>query len=119
METTSLEALARQQVEAAAGAGGGHAAATVHGGRDHALRQTLIGMVAGANLAEHESPGEATLQVLSGRVRLVSHDDSSEAGAGELLVIPDTRHSVEALEDSALLLTVAKLDPRSAYGNAP
>jgi quercetin dioxygenase-like cupin family protein len=66
-------------------------------------------MIAGASLAEHENPGEATLQVLTGRVRLSSGDLSSEARTGDMIFVPDARHSLLALEDSAVLLTVAKL----------
>ena len=68
----------------------------------------MIAMRAGAALAEHESPGEATLQVLRGRVRLTAGTAAVEGGAGDLLVIPPLRHAVEALEPSVLLLTVGQ-----------
>ena len=109
MQKISLEALARQQIELAATAGGGHTADTVYGGHERVLRQTVIGMISHAVLAEHENPGEATVQVLHGRVRLAAGDLSWEGRAGDLLIVPDARHSLEALEDSAILLTVAKL----------
>ncbi|GGJ48313.1 hypothetical protein GCM10010121_069320 [Streptomyces brasiliensis] len=59
-------------------------------------------------LAEHENPGEATLLVLRGRVRLTSGDTSWEGRTGDLITIPEARHSVQAVEDAAVLLTVAK-----------
>jgi quercetin dioxygenase-like cupin family protein len=105
----SLEALARQQLELAASAGGGHTADTVYGGHEKVLRQTVIGMTRGARLAEHENPGEATVHVLHGRVRLTAGELSWEGRQGDLIIVPDSRHSLEALEDSAVLLTVAKL----------
>ena len=108
MQRISLEALARQQLKLAATAGGGHTADTVYGGHEKMLRQTVIGMTEGARLAEHENPGEATVQVLEGRVRLTAGDLSWEGRTGDLIIVPDSRHSLEALEDSAVLLTVAK-----------
>ena len=68
----------------------------------------VIGMIAGAVLKEHSNPGEATVQI-AGRVRLSTGDLSWEGRTGDLLIVPDARHSLEALVDSAVLLTVAKL----------
>ncbi len=109
MQRLSLEALARQQMERAKEAGGGHTADTVYGGHEKVLRQTVIGMVAGAQLAEHRNPGEATVQVLLGRVRLIAGDVSWDGRRGDLIIVPPDPHSLEAVEDSAVLLTVAKL----------
>jgi quercetin dioxygenase-like cupin family protein len=109
MQKISLAAVARQQLDRAAAAGSGHTAATVYGGHEKALRQTVIGMSQGARLAEHESPGEATIQVLHGRVRMIAGEHSWEARTADLLIVPDSRHSLEALQDSAVVLTGANL----------
>ncbi len=108
MEKSSLTALARQQLELAQRASSGRSAHTVYGGHEHVLRQTVIALAAGASLDDHENPGEATVQVLSGRVRLVAGANGWEGSPGDLLTVPDARHSLEALESSAILLTVAK-----------
>lgn len=108
MQKTSLVALARTQLEQARDDSSGRHASTVYGGHDRRLRQTMIALRSGAELSEHESPGEATLQVLVGRVLLKSGDVQWNGSAGDLLVIPDGRHSVDAVEDSVILLTVVK-----------
>jgi quercetin dioxygenase-like cupin family protein len=108
MEKTSLTALVRHHLAAAREASSGRSAHTVYGGHEHALRQTLIALAAGRDLGEHESPGEATLQVLHGRVRLSTRDASWEGSPGDHLAIPPGRHALAALEDAAVLLTVAK-----------
>jgi quercetin dioxygenase-like cupin family protein len=107
MEKFSLTALARQQLELAQGASSGRSASTVYGGHEHALRQTMIALQAGQILEEHENPGEATVQVLQGRVRLAAGDSSWEGSPGDLLIVPHARHTLEALEAAAVLLTVA------------
>ena len=106
MESISLTKVVDEQLEAAKGARAGRSAQTVRGGRDHSLRETVIALNAGTELAEHESPGEATLQVLRGKVRLIAGDDSCECSTGDFVVIPPVRHSLAAVEDSAVLLTV-------------
>jgi quercetin dioxygenase-like cupin family protein len=109
MEKSSLTALARQQLELAQNASSGRSSSTVYGGHEHVLRQTLIALAAGQKLDEHENPGEATVHVLSGRVRLGSGPTSWEGSPGDLLIVPNARHTLEALEPAVVLLTVAKL----------
>lgn len=109
MDKTSLTELAEKNLAEARNVHSGRSAHTVHGGHTSALRRTVIALIGGQRLDEHESPGEATLQVLTGRVRLTSEQDSVEAAAGDLVVIPGTRHALAALDDSVVLLTVVKL----------
>jgi quercetin dioxygenase-like cupin family protein len=108
MNKVSLDAVARQQLERAAGSSSGRSAETVYGGHEHALRQTVIAMTAGVELAEHETPGEATVHVLSGRVELIGQEASWSGRDGDLIVVPEHRHSLRAIESSAVLLTVVK-----------
>ena len=107
MDITSLDELAEEHLVLAREHTSGRSAHTVHGGREHALRQTLIALAAGRRLGEHESPGEATLQVLRGSVRLHAGDETWDGQAGAHVVIPPVRHDLEALEDAVVLLTVA------------
>jgi quercetin dioxygenase-like cupin family protein len=48
------------------------------------------------------------VQVLTGRGRLACARTTWEERRGDLLVVPQETHSQAALEDSAVLLTVAK-----------
>ena len=107
METTSLVDLSEEHLAKARSASSGRSAHTVHGGREHALRQTLIALAEGFGLDEHESPGEATLQVLRGNVRLVAGDDEWQGSAGDFVLIPPQRHSLAADQASVVLLTVS------------
>lgn len=111
MPTESLTALTRQHQEIASTASSGRSAHTIYGGSQHALRQTLIALRQGSSLDEHESPGEATLQVLHGRVTLVAGEDRWDGAPGDLMPIPGSRHALEAVEDSVVLLTVAMRMP--------
>jgi quercetin dioxygenase-like cupin family protein len=72
--------------------------------RDGPMRQSIIALRSGAELAEHNSPAAASIQVLSGRVR-VTGQEPTEVTAGRLDVLTHSRHAVRALEDSVFLLT--------------
>jgi quercetin dioxygenase-like cupin family protein len=108
MQKTSLIALARHELTHAREATSGRSAKTVFGGHEHQLRQTVMALRAGEGMAEHENPGEATLQVLDGRVLLKSGDASWNGSPGDLMTLPEGRHSLDAVEDSVILLTVVK-----------
>jgi quercetin dioxygenase-like cupin family protein len=101
----SLDATAREQLEAAARSDARRAATTVVGGHEHVMRQTVVALVSGATMAEHENPGEATVFVIKGRVRLEAGGETWEARTGDLIEIPSARHALHAVEDSAVLLT--------------
>jgi quercetin dioxygenase-like cupin family protein len=108
VQNSSIAARAREQLNTALMATSGRSANTVYGGHDHALCQTVIALAAGQTLEDHANPGEATVYVLQGRVRLVAADASWEGSAGDLLVVPECSHSLHAIENAAVLLTVAK-----------
>ncbi|MGH3607603.1 MAG: cupin domain-containing protein [Pseudonocardiaceae bacterium] len=103
-----MTALVRQQLDLAQSASSGRSAHTVYGGHEHVLRQTLIALAAGQKLDDHENPGKATVHVLHGHVVLRTGETSWHGSSGGLLIVPDSRHSLEATEAAAVLLTVAK-----------
>ena len=70
----------------------------------------VIALTAGAALSEHENPGEATIAVLEGRVQMDAGGHQWQGRAGDLLLVPPSRHALTALEDAVVLLTVAKPD---------
>lgn len=108
MESVSLTSLAFDKLAEARQAHSGRAACTIHGGHTHELRQTVLALLAGHDLSEHDSPGEATLLVLQGHVRLTTNGDGWDGEAGDYLAIPPQRHALHAVEDSVVLLTVLK-----------
>ena len=84
MQQESLTALVSQHLVEASKVSSGRSAHAVYGGHEHALRQTLIALRAG--------------------------DETLNGSPGDLITIPDARHSLEVVDDSAVLLTVAIRD---------
>ena len=106
MQPISLINMVEEKLTEARQAHSGRAAHTIHGGHDHDLRQTVLALIAGHELGEHDSPGEATLQVLHGHVRLHGKSTVWDGKTGDYLNIPPERHSLTAIDDSVVLLTV-------------
>lgn len=102
---TDLDQLGSDLLGQARSSSAGRAATTVLSGSS--MRATLIALTEGTELAEHDAPPAATLQVVSGRVRL--HADSEEwmLDAGQIAPIPPRRHGLAAMSDSVVLLTVS------------
>src|SRR3954468_6703975 len=101
--------LSAELMQQASGQHSGRAARTLPHPVD-GLRQTVIALRAGTELGEHESPGPASLVVLRGRVRLVAGEEAVAVGAHEFSPVPDRRHSLQADEDSVVLLSVSVPD---------
>jgi quercetin dioxygenase-like cupin family protein len=110
MEKWSLTALADGLLKYALNASDGRGIRSIHGGRPHPLQQTVIALTEGQRLDEYADPGEATVQVLRGRVRVTSGDDATDCSAGQLLIVPGSGHTLTALEDAVLLISVARSD---------
>lgn len=104
-QPTSLARTASELIAELPGHPSGRCARTMIGGTGQ--RAVLMALAQGSALAEHDAPGAATLQVVTGRVRLIAGEKEWSLAAGDLLRIPPQRHSVEADADSAFLLTVA------------
>ncbi|WP_144933044.1 cupin domain-containing protein [Kocuria marina] len=106
MEENTLTTIAQDMLTEAREASSGRSAHHLNGGREHTLQQTMIALAEGQDLKEHENPGEATIQVITGRVELVAGDESVQLGPAQHAVIPQQRHSLHAHEDSVVLLTL-------------
>lgn len=108
MDTSALPDVSATLLDEARAQSAHRAALTLCGGSGTVLRQTAIALLADSTLSDHENPGEATLQVLVGRVRLTWSDGSVDLDTGGHVVIPQERHGLVALTDTVVLLTAAK-----------
>ncbi len=104
MTSMTLHRMGDEQLERARQSTNGRASMTVHRGKR--LRQTLLALTAGTRMAEHQSPGDATLLCLRGRVRMNVGERSIEVAEGILVDVPPQRHDLVAEEDSLVVLTV-------------
>ncbi|WP_253895164.1 cupin domain-containing protein [Corallococcus exercitus] len=101
--------LAREMEELRQGAPfgtNGHSAKTLVKYTD--LRVVLMAFKSGARLGQHRTVGQLSIQVLEGRVRLVLEREQFELSKGGLFALGSSvPHDVEAIEESAVLLTIA------------
>jgi quercetin dioxygenase-like cupin family protein len=72
------------------------------------LRIVLVAMKPGARLREHDADGPVSVHTLAGLLRMHLPTQSADLPAGHLLTLErGVPHAVEALEESAFLLTLA------------
>jgi len=72
------------------------------------FRIVLVLMRANTQMKEHHADARISIHSLEGKIRVHLPDQQVELSAGELLVIDyGIKHDVEALEESAFLLTVS------------
>ncbi len=76
--------------------------------KEPGLRLVLMLLGKGTTLSEHQAAGALTFHVLTGSVTFRAGARVESLGAGELIVLESTvDHEVEAVEESACLLTLA------------
>lgn len=101
-----IAAEAAEAVAAAADTAVGHTAKTLV--KDGPLRIIIVGMRRGSTLRDHDAEGPVSIHVLQGQVQLAALGESRALNAGQAIAYAaSVTHSVEALDDSALLLTIA------------
>jgi quercetin dioxygenase-like cupin family protein len=72
------------------------------------FRTVLIVMEPSARMKEHHADGTLSIHVLKGRIRMGIGEQHYELPAGNLLTLEaSVKHDVEAVEDSAFLLTIS------------
>ena len=72
------------------------------------FRVVLVVMKAGSEMKEHHADARISIQSLQGKLRVHLPDQPVELGAGELICLEaGIHHDVEALEESAFLITVS------------
>lgn len=83
---------------------------------DGPLRQTVIALTAGTELAEHNSPPAASIQVIRGALRVTGEEPTVIEGGG-IEALTHFRHAVEAIEDTVFLLTtVTSVPGKESHG---
>lgn len=71
------------------------------------LRIVVIALRAGKRISEHQANVTASVQTLSGRVRLQLEEESAEVGEGQMIVLGSgLAHDVTAEVDSVIVLTL-------------
>ncbi|OYN88474.1 cupin domain-containing protein [Parenemella sanctibonifatiensis] len=108
-DVTRLTELGTALLERAGQASSRRATTAFRAAEGGQLTQVVVALLAGAELVDHDNPGEAFLQVITGRTELVADEDRWEVAAGEQVAVPQRRHRLTALEDSVALLTLIKL----------
>jgi len=84
----------------------GHYAKTLFKKSD--LRIVLISLEKSARMTDHHADGTISVQVLKGSIRFTAQGNASDLRPGNVLALSASiKHEVEALEESAFLLTVS------------
>jgi hypothetical protein len=107
MEKWALTALADGYLAHARRSSGRGSRHTSRGSPGSRMRTSLVALVGGRSLDSGPRNTGTTMQVLRGRVHLATADRTVTCSAGELLIVPPTRFTATAVEDSVVLLTTA------------
>lgn len=101
-----LEELGTSLLDEAGANDNGRAALTLTPSEGGPLKQTVLALRAGHELAEHTAPGPASILLLEGSATLLTGGEETSLSAGVWAPIPREKHSLRADEDAVALLTV-------------
>lgn len=101
-------AIADHHLDAANRGSNGRSSQPMFGVHEHTLRQTVIAVARGQARHGHNSASEATLYLPTGRIQVGAGNRYWDGTPGDLIIIPNGRHTLHALEDAAVLRAVAK-----------
>lgn len=83
------------------------------------FRVVLVTMRSGNRMHSHQAPATVSIQTLRGKVELSVMGESFEVAEGGLISLdPRVVHDVVAVDDSAILLTIAWRTNRDEHGQA-
>ena len=85
----------------------GRSARTLTPGSGAPFKQTLLALTAGQRLQDHVAPGPTTLMGVRGTAVLTNGQESVTLDDGSWTPCPTGLHSLEAISDTVLLITVA------------
>ena len=76
--------------------------------KEHGLSVVLTVLRSGARLQEHKTAGPLSIQTLAGHIRLHALENTIDLPVGHVVMLDgNVSHDVEAVEESAFLLTIA------------
>ncbi|MGI8608823.1 MAG: cupin domain-containing protein [Candidatus Dormibacteria bacterium] len=82
--------------------------------KDASLNAVLMAIAAGVEIQDHSAHGSAILQVLRGHARVHLEEGEVDLRAGEAISLAGrVPHRLAAVEETALLLVVVAVPPRS------
>ena len=74
-----------------------------------AVSITLFAFSKGEEISTHESSGDAIVHILDGVAKVTIGEDKINAAKGQIVVMPaNIPHSIDAIENFKMLLTVVK-----------
>ena len=108
-----LHAAAEELLAQAEQQSSGRAARTMTPGAGSPLKQTLLALSAGQQLQEHVAPGPTTLLGIRGTCVLTDDDAAVTLTDGVWAACPTGPHTLEAISDTVVLITVTPTDEAS------
>ncbi len=105
-DPVDLRAAAADLLAEARGLAAGRSARTLTPGAGAAMKQSLLALTSGQRLQEHVAPGPTTLLGVTGSIVVHGGSEDATLTDGVWVPCPSGTHSLEAISDAVVLITV-------------